>query len=306
MCVWAAAAQDSITPDAIQSEHLFFMKTAIIIAGMCRHSSLPSTTWSIFPFETDWYMSTWDITKSTYGSKMYYSSYEINKIRDKFKHIEIFNHEEYRKKFIDTFIHPVYAKPYYLVSKIRDIVLKEKYDRFIITRSDLYLHKIKDLTEDDFYVDELNAKILGLHDPIDFIRYEQEYADDTFLCMNRSAFEKFSNLDYFLNLAKSFGDMHRYTYAFFKRNGIKLEPIYNMRSILIRPESENYVESHENFTYEDLVNVFVNAYMTSDVRWGGKGKFFDDYDAKIVDFNEMLARVHKSRENGGILKLRKQ
>lgn len=280
------------------------MKTAVIVTGMCRSVSLPKDTWSILPFDSDWYMSTWDITKSTYSPKTYTSEYEINKIKDKFKHIEVHAYEPYDKEYLKTHKLPVYGNTYYLINKIKDRILNQNYDRIIVTRSDLYLHKITELTEDDFYVDDTNAKVIGMHEPVDFVNHDKQLADDQFICMDRNVFEKFSDFENFKILSKTTGDVHRYTYNFFKDNGIDLEPISKMRSVIIRPEAEEYARQNKDFTFGDLLRVYLDVYNKRDEMHGGPGKFFLNYNPIPTDSNKIMERVNKSIKEQGILRAR--
>ena len=135
------------------------MKTAVIVTGMCRNTLLTKDTWNILPFSADWYLTTWDVTKQTYNNEFIASKFEIEKIKDKFKEIIVTPYHPYFETFIKTYKFNYVMNPYYLLGFIRNSVLEKDYDRFIITRSDLYLHKLRELTDADFYVDKNNAKI---------------------------------------------------------------------------------------------------------------------------------------------------
>lgn len=248
------------------------MKTAVIVAGLCRHTLLPKKTWNIFPFETDWYMSTWDIKKSTYEKEFSSSIDEIYQIKDKFKHIEIHNFESYYKEYIDTYILPVYCNFYYLVSKLRDKILNENYERIIITRSDLYFDKIEELSDRDFYVDDSTVILLGINEP--FIDHEKQEAGDLLIGMNKSVFEKFSHLEYIKHLSKNNYNVHNYVYNFFKFNHLNVQSLSKIRGVVIRPEAEEYAKENPNYNFWDLLKIFGEVYYQRDEKFGGDGKFF--------------------------------
>jgi hypothetical protein len=281
------------------------MKTAIIVNGICRQTLVASLSWHILPLNADWYFSTWDYTQETYFPEMIPSKKEIDKIRHLFKHIEINDFESYFTNFIGTGkVNPMF-RSFKLLNSIRDRILAGGYERVVILRPDLYLHKLKGIDSSDFAVDKNTVKILGLHKPENFYSVSERKADDLFFVMPINVFEKYSSLEYVQKLNRQFkyrGDIHKLTFHFFDSLEINVIPITKMKSVLVRKEAENYYIQNKEIDFEKILDIFMQVYINKDLK--GIGKFWHQFN-KIGIQEPDLEKIKLSQENGGILKLRK-
>ncbi len=282
------------------------MKTAIILTGICRNTLLTKDTWKLLPFEADWFLTTWDVTKSTYSDTFTSSEEEIEKIKTQFKKILITPYIPYFKEYMSGNRFGVFFNTFYLLDKIKNELI-DNYDRFIVTRSDLYLKKLSDV-DDDFFVDEKTAKILGMYSPVDFINHNNKNCSDVFLCMDKHAFKKYSNFEYMLTTYKNnrlSNDIHKIVYDFFSSNNISLETIDSFRAVLVRDSAEEYYSKNKKIDFETMTSLFVETYVEKDVRFGGGGKFptLFNYVRKIND-EVIVNTITKSQSTGGILKKR--
>ena len=279
------------------------MKTAIIVSGMCRQTLVASMSWDIFPFEADWYLSTWDYTQETYFSETRPVNYELNNIRHLFKHIEISNYETYFIDFISTRqINPMF-RSFKLLDSIRETILSQGYERIILFRPDLYLTALEPLYDSDFDVSNNTVKILGSHAPEDYHSVLTQKSDDLFFVMPIHIFEKYANLNFVENLDSGFkysGDVHKLTYHFFTSLADKVEPMTKMMSALVRREAENYYRQHNEIDFDKIADIFMKVYINKDLK--GIGKFWNQKVIQIPDMD----KIRISQETGGILKLRKQ
>lgn len=281
------------------------MKTAIIVNGICRQTLVASLSWHILPINADWYFSTWDYTQETYFQEMVPSNKEIDKIKHFFKHIEVNDFESYFTNFIGNGkVNPMF-RSFKLLNSIRDKILAEKYERVIIFRPDLYLHKLKDINSNDFSIDENTVKILGMHEPKYFYNISKKTSDDLFFVMPINVFEKYSSLEYMQELNQKFkyqGDIHKFTFHFFDSLAVNVVPITKMKSVLVRKEAENYYIQNKKINFEKILEIFMQVYTSKDLK--GVGKFWYHFN-KIELQENYLEKIKLSQENGGILKLRK-
>ena len=283
------------------------MKTAIIVNGMCRQTLVASMSWDIFPFEADWYLSTWDYTQETYFPEVVPSKKEIDNIRHLFKHIEISDYEEYFTNFIGNGKLDPMFRSFKLLDSIRNTVLSQNYERVIVFRPDLYLEKLEILHDSDFDISNNTVKILGLHAPQDYYDVRKQKSDDLFFAMPIHIFEKYADLDFVKDLDRKFkyaGDIHKFTYHFFTSLATKVEPLTKMKSTLVRREAENYYIQHNNIDFDKIADIFIQVYINKDLK--GVGKFWNQFNKIVIQVPADMDKIRISQETGGILKLRKQ
>lgn len=283
------------------------MKTAIIVNGICRQTLVASMSWDIFPFEADWYLSTWDYTQETYFPEVVPSKKEIDNIRHLFKHIEISDYEEYFTNFISNGkLNPMF-RSFKLLDSIRNTILSRGYERVIVYRPDLYLSKVETLNDSDFDVSNNTVRILGSHAPQDYYDVRKQKSDDLFFVMPIHIFEKYANLDFIKDLDRKFkyaGDIHKFTYHFFTSLATKVEPMTKMKSTLVRREAENYYIQHNNIDFNKIADIFMQVYINKDLK--GVGKFWNQFNKIVIQVPADMDKIRISQETGGILKLRKQ
>lgn len=282
------------------------MKTAIVVNGICRQTLVASLSWNIFPFEADWYLSTWDYTQETYFPELIPSKKEIDNIRHLFKHIEISDYEEYFTTFIiDGRVNPMF-RSFKLLDSIRNVILSQGYERVIVFRPDLYLGKVETLNDNDFDVSNNTVRILGSHAPEDYYNVLKQKSDDLFFAMPIHIFEKYADLNFVKDLNRKFkysGDIHKFIYYFFTSLANKVEPITKMKSTLVRREAEDYYIQHNEIDFDKIADIFINVYISKDLK--GIGKFWNQFNKIVIQVPDM-EKIKLSQENGGILKLRKK
>jgi hypothetical protein len=282
------------------------MKTAVLVNGICRHTSVASLSWDIFPFEADWFLSTWNYTQETYFPEILPSKKEIDNIKHLFKHIEISDYEEYfTTVIVNGRVNPMF-RSFKLLDSIRDVILSQGYERVIVFRPDLYLKKLETLDDNDFNVSNNTVKILGLHAPEDYYSIRKQKSDDLFFAMPIHIFEKYADLNFVKDLDRKFkysGDIHKFTYHFFTSLATKVEPITKMKSTLVRREAENYYIQHNNIDFDKIADIFIEVYINKDLK--GVGKFWNQFNKIVIQVPDM-DKIRISQETGGILKLRKQ
>ena len=275
------------------------MRTAVVVNGICRQTLVASMSWDIFPFEADWYLSTWDYTQGTYFSGSVSSEQEIDNIRNLFKHIEISNYEEYFAiHTVNDNINTMF-RSFKLLDSIRNIILSKNYERVIIFRPDLYLEKLEHLTDTDFDISNNTVRILGMHAPEDYHDVLKQKSDDVFFAMPIRIFEKYANLDFVKEFDRKFkysGDIHKFTFHFFTSLASKVEPIVKMKSILVRREAENYYIQHNEIDFDKILDIFMRVYINKELK-KSIGKFSNQ-------FNKISIKLSESK--GGILKLKKK
>lgn len=282
------------------------MKTAIVVNGICRQTLVASLSWNIFPFEADWYLSTWDYTQETYFLELTPSKKEIDNIRHLFKHIEINDYEEYFTTYIiNGRVNPMF-RSFKLLDSIRNVILSQGYERVIVFRPDLYLDNVETLNENDFDVSNNTVRILGSHAPEDYYNVLTQKSDDLFFAMPIHIFEKYADLNFVKDLNRKFkysGDIHKFTYHFFTSLANKVEPITKMKSTLVRREAEDYYIQHNEINFDKIADIFMQVYINKDLK--GIGKFWNQFNKIVIQIPDM-EKIRLSQESGGILKLRKK
>jgi hypothetical protein len=278
---------------------------------MCRQTLVASMSWDIFPFEADWYLSTWDYTQETYFPEVVPSKKEIDNIRHLFKHIEISDYEEYFTNFIGNGkLNPMF-RSFKLLDSIRNTILSCGYERVIVFRPDLYLKTLEILDESDFDVSNNTVRILGIHAQEDYYNILLERSDDLFFAMPIHIFERYADLDFVKDMDRKFkyaGDIHKFTYYFFTSLATKVEPLTKMKSILVRREAENYYRQHNEIGFYKILDIFMQVYNNKDINGGkhGAGKFEYQFNKIVIQVPDDMDKIRISQETGGILKLRKQ
>lgn len=264
------------------------MKTAVIVAGVCRFTDISHTSWAMLP-EADWYLSTWDISQQPYSKKAVISNKEIKNIEHLFKTIIISNYQnEYLNQGVKSF-----ERAFILLEKIFNIIKDKGYTRIIYFRPDLMLYKVDNFSIKDFDVDDSCVKLLDIHSPDLAVRHGEKVASDLFFVFSWNTFVKFLNAK---NEIVNNVDIHKTVYKFFIDNKIEMQPLYNMRSMILR---NNVYKSLEDLSWETLSTLFHDIF-----RKFGRGevsKFPYDIELTPVVDHELL---ENSKANGGILKLR--
>jgi hypothetical protein len=264
-------------------------------------------SWDIFPFEADWYLSTWDYTQETYFPDSFTSKKEIDNIRHFFKHIEINNYEEYFTNFIiKGRVNPMF-RSFKLLDSIRDIILSQKYERIIIFRPDLYFKKLEHLNNNDFEINNNTVRILGRHEPDSFYDRKRSTADDVFFVMPTNIFKMYSDLNYMSELNDKFNirsDVHKLTFHFFDSLGCNVKLIEKIRSTIVRKDAGDYYTEHNNIDFTIIARIFDKMYDEKDMT--GVGKFWWQFNKIIIHEPADPEKIRISQETGGILKLRKQ
>lgn len=278
------------------------MKTAVIVAGVCRFTNISHSSWNIFP-DADWYLSTWDITQKPYSPEAHPSSDEIDAIKDKFKHIEVLN---YKEKYLDIPRLSAELRPFILLEHILNIIKEQQYERVVYFRPDLVLFKMNDdlfpdlmqLTADDFNendynVDDSTIKIAGDHTPDCWIDHSRQILHDNFFVFSWNTFVKF--IEDKKEITKH-PDIHYSLYNYFAKNNINVEPLHPIRTAILR---SNIVDNEDKKTWKDLTTLFVNEYNEKN----HIGKFTHIIELTIPSKPD-YAKIEESELNGGILKLR--
>lgn len=240
------------------------MKTAIIVAGVCRYSDIPSKTWDIFPFKADMYISTWDTTNDTFSNVLTSSFEEIQIIKENTKNnvstrlldVKI---NDYAQAIYDKKIECPYQRPLHLLKEMYEDIRRQNYQRIIYFRPDLYIqlhHLDNPLTEEDFIVNDDIIKIIGLGSPECWINHETGVMEDHFFCMTSFVFEKFINLFKVMNPREP--DIHKILFKFFKRSNITIETIDKLRCCLVRKEIEEYFNiTGDPITWDKMIELYV-------------------------------------------------
>ena len=264
------------------------MKTAVIVAGVCRFTDIARTSWTMMP-EADWYLSTWDISQQPYSKNAIDSKKEIKNIEHLFKTIVVSNYQtEYLEQGIKSF-----ERPFILLEKIFNIIKDKKYERIIYFRPDLMLYKVENFSTNDFDIDDSCVKLLDIHSPELAVRHAEKVASDLFFVFTWNTFVKFVNakkeiVDHF--------NIHRTVYKFFTDNNIEMLPLHNMRSMILR---NNVYQSLGDLSWETLSVLFHDIF-----RKLGEGKVskfpYDIELTPVVDYK----LLESSKLGGGILKLR--
>lgn len=288
------------------------MRTAVIVAGVCRYSDIPSKTWDIFPFDADLYISTWDITNNTYSNKLTNSFDEIEIIKrntrqNKRTKLISVNISDYEDAIASGKIKWSLARPIFLLNELYERIKSSRYSRIIYFRPDLYLttNNGAKLTEADFTVDDDTVKILGLHEPYAWVEHDLNKMEDHFFCMTKNVFEKFIRV--FDVIDSSEPDIHKIFYNFFKINNIKIETIDNMRCALIRKEIEDhYKETGEELSLLKMMEIYLNVFIenkatVNQIKHNSINLGSLEIDKRLAPTEDL---INLSAELGGILKIR--
>lgn len=266
------------------------MKTAVVVAGVCRFTDISHSSWTLFP-DADWYLSTWDVTQIPYSNIAYSSSDEITAIQHLFKQVFVLN---YYDEFLKTDLLP-FERSFILLNKVYEHIKDRGYQRVIYFRPDLMLYKLADFDYNELTVNDSCVKILDIHDPEISIKHqEQQRVSDLFIVFSWTTFIKYIN-----NRSKivADSDIHRSTYKFFVNNNIEMQSIINLRSCILR---ENVYDNLHDLSWLHVNKLFHDVYQLK----GRSDKFPKDINLQ-PDFNIARYNVAHSRANLGILKLRK-
>lgn len=269
------------------------MKTAIIIAGGTRQVNLAHKFWDKLP-TGDLFYSTWDLSNTAHSNILYSAESEIKDLTSKVNFKAVFV-SDYKNEYLNSKM-TSFQRPFYLLNKVRQHIKDQGYQRVIYFRPDLKLFYLDNYNpETEFDVDDKSIKLLGLHhNPEEFIDETNRTINDTFFVFSWSVFELL------LDSAKYICDreIHNSLFEFFKYHGIKINPITNMRCVILR---ENINESNINLGIYELTELFMTVFNeTLGMRKSFPRNEYIFQDKKLIDF-EYLER---SRNNGGILKLR--
>jgi hypothetical protein len=263
------------------------LKTAIIVAGVCRFTDLTHKSWNIFP-EADWYLSTWDISQRPYSPIATSSKKEISTIKHLFDEILISN---YQTEYLDTKFQ-AYDRPFILLEKIFDKIKDKNYNRVIYFRPDLMLYTLENFLQQELEVDDNTIKILDCHGPDFWIMHNSRTMQDSFLVFSWKKFELFINSR--RELCKY--SIHKTLYNFIEKHQINVIPLYNMKSVIIR---ENAYKYKNDLTWENLTLAFGEIYTKNDYI----GKFPKRIELTI-EREPDYEKIRMSQATGGILKLR--
>lgn len=232
------------------------MKTAVIVAGVSRHTKFAVSSWNNLP-EADWYLSTWDVISYNHNSGITYPlGNEIDHMRDKFKEIVISKYSEYIDNAITNNLNQVLDRPFYLLNKIYDIIKDKNYERIIYFRPDLRLFYLENYTYNDFDIDDNTSKLLGMFEPEKWYIRIHRYIDDFFFVFSWNTFKLF--LENRFNIKPDLINVHPFIFDFFENNNVKIKTLHNMRSVLLRHtiNNNNYQRSYEKLT--ELFNITEN------------------------------------------------
>lgn len=264
------------------------MKTAVIVAGVCRYTDISSKSWNILP-EADWYLSTWNISQQPYSKKATSSTKEISNIRHLFKDIIV---SDYQTEYLDQQV-SAFERPFILLEKAFDIIKDKGYTRIIYFRPDLMLYTVDNFSVNDFEIDDTCVKLLDIHAPEHTIRHNDKSASDLFFVFSWNTFVKFLNSK--KGIVSHF-DIHQTVYKFFIDNNIEMLSLYNMRSMILR---NNVYESLDDLSWEHLSKLFHDIFIKCGD--GKASKFPNEIElTSTIDYS----LIEKSKEAGGILKLR--
>jgi len=254
------------------------VKTAIIVAGVCRFTEISHASWNIFP-NADWYLSTWDITQKPYSPEARSSANEINAISYKFKHIEISN---YKKEYLEIHVEPA-MRPFILLTKIFNLIKDEQYERVIYFRPDLVLFKMNETTwpnltqmklnefnKSDFDIDDNTIKVTDCHGPDNWLSHERRQLQDSFMLFSWKSFAKF--VENAITITSHY-DIHVSYYEFFERNNIVMEPLLTVRPVILR---NNIINNLNKNTWYQLTELFGEDYTQND----HLGKFANQIELK--------------------------
>jgi hypothetical protein len=265
------------------------VKTAVIVAGVCRFTDISHSSWTLFP-DADWYLSTWDITQRPYSNVVASSHEEITAIEHLFKQVFVLN---YYDEFLKTDLLP-FERSFILLSQACEHIKDQRYERIVYFRPDLMLYKLDNFDYIELTVNDNCVKILDIHEPEFTVRHREQQVSDLFFIFSWQTFIKYIN-----NRSKivADNDVHRSTYKFFVDNNVEMQSIINLRSCLLR---DNIYDNLHDLSWLHVNKLFHDVYNLK----GRSNKFPKDINLQ-PDFVKASSNVAHSRANLGILKLRK-
>ena len=270
------------------------MKTAIIIAGATRQTHLTYRFWDKLP-QGDLYYSTWNIGQQTYDNTLYKVNNEIKNLANKINFKEVIV-SDYQTEFLDRKLNP-FMRPFILLRKVHDKIKDQGYERVIYFRPDIKLFYTDEYNvETDFTVNDNTIKLLGDHWPEAFWDKENRTMNDLFFVFNWPVFELFLNNAEFI-CGK---EIHNSLFEFLEMHRIKVEPMQTMRCAILR---NNIDESNIHLGQDEITKLFLDKFYGNET--ASKYSWF--WECKFSPKEEINTEyLEYSRNNGGILKLRKQ
>ena len=263
------------------------MKTAVIVAGVCRFTDISHKSWTMLP-EADWYLSTWDISQKPYSTSATSSVNEIAKIKHLFHTVLISN---YQDEYLNTEFQ-AYDRPFILLEKIYKEIKDAGYKRIIYFRPDLMLFSLDGYSHNDFIVNDNTLRVLDCYDPDFWIQHHRREMQDSFFVITWKSFELLVNSrEKVANYS-----IHSSLYNFLENHQIQVVPLYNMRSVILR---DNVYEYKSDLSWGTLTSAFSETYIKNN----HVGKFPKTIELKInreLDYE----KIKVSQTSGGILKLR--
>jgi len=266
------------------------MKTAIIIAGVCRYTDISHKSWTMLP-EADWYLSTWDISQKPFSDIATSSKNEIDNIKYLFKEIFV---SSYKEEYMDT-NYSAFERSFILLEKTLEHIKKLNYDRIIYFRPDLMLYSLENYSIDDLLVNDNYVNVLDIHDPLIVNNtHKQQQVSDIFFVFSNKTF-----LKYVVSrnkISNCNGDVHRTTYNFFVKNNIEIKILTNMKSCILR---DNIYDNLNDLSWENTYKIFHKVFESNPEpnKFGKELQLPNDYPKDII-------LLERSKAGGGILKLR--
>ena len=266
------------------------MKTAVIVAGVCRFTDISHSSWTMFP-DADWYLSTWDITQRPYSNIAYSSQDEITAIQHLFKQVFVAN---YKDEYLETTL-SLFERTFILLCNVYEHIKDMGYQRVIYFRPDLMLYKLATFDQNELTVNDNCVKILDIHEPEFTIKHqEQQQVSDLFIVFSWLTFTKYINNRSRIAIGN---DIHHSTYKFFVDNNIEMQTIINLRSCILR---DNVYDNLHDLSWEHVNKLFHDVFKLK----YGSSKFPKEINLQ-VNLNRVISTVKESKATGGILKLRK-
>jgi hypothetical protein len=265
------------------------MRTAVIVAGVCRFTEIASKSWDIFP-EADWYLSTWNISQQPYSPDATSSKLEIKAIAELFTDILI---SDYHTEFLNQDTH-MYKRSFILLEKALERIKHQGYERVIYFRPDLMLYTLDDFSTDDFMVSDSEIKILDSHEPDFWVDHTRRSLQDSFFVFSWQSFNKFVYHGKDINLHS---DIHQSLYRYLEIYQLNVTPLYNMRSVILR---DQVYLNMSDLSWQNLTSVFVDTYRRNQHNY--HQKYARDIKFTHQPADPELIRI--SQAAGGILKRR--
>lgn len=255
------------------------MKTAVIIAGVCRHCKISAPSWNL-PFSADYFLATWNVSQSAYSPDLIPNT-----------ELEHLKHINFKQIFLEDYIHyhtnhrgHHAGRTFYLYNLVYRSIKNQGYERVILFRPDLYLHPIK-IDANDFNVKENSGLILGMHEPEHWVDHNSKEMEDEFFCFDWIAFEKFAN--FWPSILQRGRNIHYILYDFIHNSGINLDLLKNYRSVIIRQSAEEYVNQGNEITYDMLLSKFMETYKSKN----HLGKFVKNFNYENINISSITRRT---------------